>query len=175
MNHAILNIKNWLHENQMEPNIKETHVLNFRGEVSATLNRSLKVPCRQQRALDLGVKKLLSWNAKQRTTKAIKAYRIKCTLSPSCNLSSELNAYVGYVIPVITFASQAWMPSRSNMHDIEKVQKLATKYIHCSGEDYKHSSLKVNLLPLSRFMEMLDLLYLLSLIRVAYDMNPGSI
>ena len=74
MNQAMLNIKNWLHENQMESNIKKTHALSLEGEVSATLNRSLIVPCTQQRDLGRVVPNNLSWkaNCERRTTKTIR-------------------------------------------------------------------------------------------------------
>ena len=45
------------------------------------------------------------------------------------SVTTKLNAYTGYVVLIVTYASQAWTPSRSNMEQLERVQKLATKWI----------------------------------------------
>ena len=43
------------------------------------------------------------------------------------SVTTSLTAYIGYVVPIVTYASQAWTPSRSNMEQLERVQKLATE------------------------------------------------
>ena len=41
----------------------------------------------------------------------------------------KLNAYKGYVVPVIAYASEAWSPNKGEMRDIEQFQKRATSWI----------------------------------------------
>ena len=96
-------------------------------------------------------------------------FQIKRSLSSICNQATKLNAYIGYVVQVATHASQAWMPSRTNMLDLEKVQKLATKWILCSNESYKERLTNLKLLPLCLYIELHDLLYLLAIMRGDYD------
>ena len=89
-----------------------------------------KVPCTKHRGLGLVVANsfIVNANCERRTTKQIKDfYQIKRILSPSCNLYSKFNAYVGHVIPIINFASKTRIRSIFNMHEIEKVQQLAAK------------------------------------------------
>ena len=50
------------------------------------------------------------------------------------SVTTRLNANTGYVVPIVTYASQAWTPSRSNMEQLERVQKLATKWILFWGQ-----------------------------------------
>ena len=42
---------------------------------------------------------------------------------------NHLNAYLGYVVPKVTYCSQVWFPNKSQMKEIEKLQKIATKWI----------------------------------------------
>ena len=96
-------------------------------------------------------------------------YQIKRNLSSTCSQATKLNAYIGYVVQVATYASQAWMPSRTNMTDLEKVQKLATKWSLCSNESYKERLTNLKLLPLCLYIELHDLLYMLAIMRGDYD------
>ena len=34
---------------------------------------------------------------------------------------SKLNAFLGYVVPIVTYCSQAWLPNKSQMKEIEKL------------------------------------------------------
>ena len=56
-------------------------------------------------------------------------FQIKRSLSQKCAIISKLNTYTGYVVPILTFASQTWLPNKTNSATLEKVQKLATRWI----------------------------------------------
>ena len=92
----------------------------------------------------------------------------KRNLSSSCDWKVKLNAYFGYV-PIVVYASQTWLPSRSKLHDFEKVQHHATKWILNSNQSDRNCLVTLKLLPLSLYVEMHDLLLLLSIIRGDYD------
>ena len=113
----------------------------------------------------------LSWsaNCQLRTTKAWKAfYTLKRNVSSRTSMETKLNAYIGYVVPVLTYASQVWYPSKTDMKSIEKIQQKATKWI-CGGNDEYHQRLEtLKILPLSMYMEMHDVLYLLSILEGNY-------
>ena len=172
LNKTTLNIDRWLSSNQMKPNVKKTHLLNFKGDLRAKLSGYDITNCSTQRDLGLIVAENLNWssNCELRSTNAMRAFfQVKRSLSTICNQDTKLNAYVGYVVQVATHASQAWMPSRTNMLDLEKVQKLATKWILCSNESYKERLTNLKLLPLCLYIELHDLLYLLAIMRGDYD------
>ena len=50
----------------------------------------------------------------------------------------KLNAYKGYIVPVIGYASQAWSANKVEMRDIEKIQKRATSWILGIWENYNN-------------------------------------
>ena len=56
-----------------------------------------------------------------------------------CNWMTRLNAYIGYVVPIATYALQAWLPNKAGMQDFEGVQQIATKWIFESLRPYKDS------------------------------------
>ena len=70
-----------------------------------------------------------------------------------------------------TLALQYSDPSKSNMADIEKVQKQATKCIVATGLSYKERLLKLNLLPLCFYIEMHDILTLFVFLINLYDVE----
>ena len=56
-------------------------------------------------------------------------------------METKLNTYIGYVVPVLTYASQVWYPSKTDMKSIEKIDHKATKWI-CGGNDEYHQRLE---------------------------------
>ena len=69
----------------------------------------------------------------------------------------------------MTYCSQAWQPNKSNLAKFEKVQEIATKWILNASFEYKDRLLQLKLLPLSLYVEMHNLLLLISLDRNEYD------
>ena len=88
------------------------------------------------------------------------------------SLKNKLNAYTGYVVPILSYCSQAWLPNRQQMKKIEKLQKRATSWIlsrrNCT---YKETLIALKLLPLSMYVELHDLLLLLSLLDNKFDIK----
>ena len=67
----------------------------------------------------------LSWarNCKKRVSKAWRSFYVKRNISPIANITTKLNAFIGYVVPALTFASQVCFPSKLDSKALEKVQK----------------------------------------------------
>ena len=53
----------WLNENQIKPNIKKTHSLNIKSELSASVLDNCIEPCKEQIDLGLIVNWNLTWNS----------------------------------------------------------------------------------------------------------------
>ena len=68
-------------------------------------------------------------------------------------------------------ASQVWYPSKL----LERVQKTATKWICSSRDDYRTRRTRRNTLPISMYMELHDVLFLLSVIDGKYNINCATI
>ena len=79
-------------------------------------------------------------------------------------METKVNAYIGYVVPVLTYASQVWYLSNTDIKSIKKIQHEATKWI-CGENDEHHQRLEtLKILPFSMYMEMYVVLYLLSIL-----------
>ena len=80
-----------------------------------------------------------------------------------------MNAYTGYVVPIAVYASQTWLPNKGNLTEFEKVQHHATKWIIGSDLSYQNRLIKLHILPLSLYVEIHDLLMLLSIKTGEFD------
>ena len=125
-----------------------------------------------QKDLGLVITKSLTWhnNYQQRTNKALKAlFSLKRNLSSNCSINVKINAFTGYVMPILTYCSQSWLPNNSCLRDTERVQKIATKWFYGSHIEYRERLPKCNLLPVSMYYELHDILYRDSLLKGKYD------
>jgi hypothetical protein len=76
------------------------------------------------------------------------------------------------VLPILSYASSAWYPNVSGMRSIESTQRKATKWIIGDYDlDYKKRLLRTNILPLSLYLELNDLLFLSKIISSSYDFD----
>ena len=139
LNVATNKIESWLQTNRMQPNIKESTIISFKGDLKATLMSITLNFLDTQEELRLMVycKLTRNDNCSGRATKAIKAfYQINRSLFHKCTIQAKLNACTGYLVPIVTYASQALFQSRANMEQIKREQKLATKWILGSVDHY---------------------------------------
>ena len=110
-----------------------------------------------------------SANCQCRTTKAWKAfYTFKRKFSSRTSMETKLNAHIGYEVPALTYASEVWYISKTDMKSIEKIQHKAMNWI-CGGNDEYHQRVEtLKILPVSMYMEMHDVLYLPSILEGIY-------
>ena len=94
---------------------------------------------------------------------------LKRNISATCSWVNKLHSYTGYIVPIITYCSQAWPPSRANLVSFERVQVMARKWILNCNFDYKGRLVKLKLLPLCLYVEMHDLLIYFSLVNSKYN------
>ena len=66
----------------------------------------------------------------------------------------KLNAYKGYVVTVIAYASETWSTNKGELRDIEKIQKRATSWLLGIWENYNNKLKQLELLPLSMHFEL---------------------
>ena len=175
-NQALKHIQQWSNENDMVLNLDKSKILSIKGE-TVEPNQELEVVKTQK---DLGVimSSNLSWagNCRKRVSMAWRSfYYVKRNISPIANVTTKLNGYVGYVVPVLTYASEVWFPSKLESKALEKVQKTATKWIGSSKDDYKTRLARLEILPISMYMELHDLLLLLSIMKGNYNIRRSKI
>ena len=105
--------------------------------------------------LELIVTNNLSWteHAKTRSAKSLKTFfSLKINLAISSTISTKKNSYRGYVVPIISYASSLWKPSKSELALTEKVQHRASVWILGTNKlSYKSRLQRLHLLPLSLY------------------------
>ena len=114
-------------------------------------------------------------NCQARTCKALNAlYNIKRNVSKPCRTKTKLIAYVGHVMPILTYCSQTWAPNTTHCKSIERVQKTAMRWIAPTESTYKKRLLLTHLLPVTLYLELHDLLYLLRRTDCSTTENQGN-
>ena len=167
-------LENWCYENLMTTNTSKCKLLKLRGNLSTKLNDTELHPTNNQKDLSLLITRnvTLNENCEIRAQKATRAFfQLKRNISTTCSWVNKLHSYTGYIVPIITYCSQAWSPSRANLVSFERVQVMATKWILNYNLDYKGRLVKLKLLPLCLYVEMHDLLMYLSLVNSKYDIS----
>ena len=126
----------WCLKNKMTLNENRRYILPIKGQEKPKISLNKK---------DVGITMALklNWkpNVEKRCSKALKVFTKK---------SAELNAYAGYVVPIVTYATQAWFANKTATKEIERVPKKELNYKKRLG--------KLNSLPLSLYIELRNLL-----------------
>ena len=120
----------------------------------------------------------LGWNenCSRRSANALKAlFKIRRNVTKKCNIQNKIHAYTGYVIPMLTYASQAYHPSIGSLKKLEKVQKQATAWFYGYDISYKCRLIKSKLLPVSLYIELHDVLFLLDLLEQKMDIEHSEL
>ena len=81
---------------------------------------------------------------------------IKRNTSPKVLISTKLNAYISYVVHVITYGFQVWHPSKPDMRNIDIIKHRTTAWIRRTRSDYKNTLIALNILHLSLHIELQD-------------------
>ena len=103
-------------------------------------------------------------------TESVQLLRI--STSASTKPSAKINAYAGCVVPIVTYATQAWFANKTETKEIERVEKKATSLILNNWElNYKKRLGKLNLLPLSIYIELDDLCLFIAFLLENYNVN----
>ena len=113
---------------------------------------------KKQKNLVVLVNSDLTWlsNVDLRNSKVLRAlYQIKRNVSKNVTLEAKLNAYTGYVDPILAYSSQFSHLTTTCLRKVEKIQRLATKWFFGVNVDYKTRLMKCGLLPISMYIEFM--------------------
>ena len=175
MQEDVKNLENWCSENSMILNNKKCKLLNVKGSCQIQLLNSQLQDAFVHRDLGIQMTANLSWssNCESRVQSAIKAfYLIKRNVSSKASTKSKLDLYIGYIVPIATYASQVWYANKSELKQLERIQRKATAWILSSTEiDYPQRLRLLMLLPLSMYIELHDILFLFAVKNQKYDIN----
>ena len=174
LNETTATIDYWCATNGMQLKVNKCGILVLSGQMNGEHSNENIALLEPQKDLGFVITKTLTWhnNCQQRTNKALKAlFSLERNLSSNCSINVKINAFTGYVMPIFTYCSQSWLPNNSCLRDLERVQKIATKWFYGSHIEYRERLLKYNLLPVSMYYELHDILYLDSLLKGKYDID----
>ena len=168
-------LENWCLDNSMVLNSKKCNILNIKGECNILLFNSQLQTTNVHRDLGVQVTGSLSWspNCESRVQSSLRSfYQIKRNVSSKTSLKSKIDLYCGYIVPIVTYASQAWYANKSEMQQLERVQRKASAWILQTADmEYSERLKKIKLLPLSVYMELHDILFFFAVSTRKYDWN----
>ena len=119
-------LENWCLDNSMVLNSKKCNILNIKGECNILLFNSQLQTTNVHRDLGVQVTGSLSWspNCESSVQSSLRSfYQIKQNVSSKTSLKSKIDLYCGYIVPIVTYASHAWYANKSEMQQLERVQR----------------------------------------------------
>ena len=143
----------------MSMNLTKNKLLWIKGSAQISLpNYTLEVT---QSIKDLGlfVTDSLNWtlHAKKRTEKALNAFFLMKQNLCKANFATRKNAYVCYLVPIVSYGAALWKPSNGDLALLESVQRKTMSWIFKTSNSalsFKEKLQKINILPLSIYQEL---------------------
>ena len=125
----------------------------------------------EHKDLGLYIADNLNWDAhvEEKCSKANKVFFMMKRNSPHISVKSKLNLY-----KTMVYASCCWHASVRSMRNLEAVQKRVTRWILPYCENYQERLLLLNLLPVSLYLQLTDLLMLSKLIAGCFDFDSSA-
>ena len=119
----------------------------------------------------------LKWiyHIKTATKKALGVFFMLKRSSPKLNPSTKLNLYKSMVLPILIYGSSCWFANVESCKLLENVQKRCLKWIsYSNNSNYKELLQKNGILPLSLYMQLLDILLLSKVFEGYFDFDPTA-
>ena len=178
LQHDLITINLWCKDNSMSLKLKKCHNIIFKDpqlDLNMYLGDHILEKTCSEKDLGIQITNNLNWSAhaKIRAQKAIGClFLIKRNISKSASLKMKLNSYCGYITPIVSYGSPIWKANKCELKIIEDVQRKATRSIlSCNNINYKDGLIRLNLLPLSLYHEMQDILLLHKIINDQYNFH----
>ena len=141
------------------------------------MNEVAVKPVKVQKDLGVLISNDLSWkeNCNLRRTKSLKSlWILKRSIYFKSTTKAKLKAYTGYVVPVILYAREVWYPTKTDLSNIERIQKSATQWILNITIPYKERLKELIFLPLSMYFELNSLLLSCAITDHKYDIKTSD-
>ena len=116
----------------MNLHVDKCSLIHFKKQSVVKMNEVAVKPVKVQKDLGVLISSDLSWkeNCNLRRTKSLKSlWFLKSDISFKSSTKAKLNAYTRYVVPVISYASEVWYLTKTDLSNIERIQKSATQWI----------------------------------------------
>ena len=168
-------VQNWVATNKMELAVDKCAILNIRRPEKdfELLNQNLN-SLQAVKDLGINVSKKLTWSAhiNARFNKANRVlYLIRRYVAYAVKPFIKLGLYKSLVLPVLLYGINCTTSSKSDLVNLEKLQRKAVRWITGRNEPYENQLRLLNILPLPMYIQMNDLLTLSKLTQEGRDDN----
>ena len=170
-------LERWCTANSMAFNASKCHMTFGTNSQSPALklNNIYLEQSRSEKDLGTTVSDTLKWTSHVQKVcdKANKVFHmVKRNVSRLLPYQQKLHLYKSMVLPILCYGSPAWCPSKTDMRNIESVQRRATNWIIDFNDlSYKERLTALNLLRISLYLQVIDLLFFSRLINGDYMIN----
>ena len=173
-------LETWCDLNDMIFNVDKCHLLSFTKNCPSSLilyNEELKTVSSEK---DLGIiiSTSLKWS-EHITYICGKSNRVLSMLKRNSarrlHWHQRLNMYKSMVLPILSYGCCVWNLSKADMKSLEQVQRRASDWILGYPElNYKQRLYALNILPLSMYFQISDLLMLSKLLSKKYNVSLNN-
>ena len=139
----LISLHNWCVANKMNLHDDKCSLIHFKNQSVVKTNEVAVKLVKVQKDLGVLISNDLSWkeNCNLRRTKSQKSmWFLKRNISIKSTTKAKLKAYTGYVVPVISYACEVWYSTKTDLSNIERIQKSATQWILNYTIPYKKDS-----------------------------------
>ena len=152
-------VQNWVATNKMELAVDKWAILNIRGPEKdfEPLNQNLN-SLQAVRDLGINVSKKLTWSAhiNDRLNKANTVlYSIRRNVAYAVKPRIKLELYKSLILSVLLCGINCTTPSKSDLGNLEKLQRKAVKWITGRNKPYENQQKLLNILPLPMYINNL--------------------
>ena len=173
-------IHQWCSKHKMQFNVSKCAHMCFVGSPCQNLTLADEPVPFSLSTKDLGlhVTADLKWNVHIQETTS-NAFSALCFLKRNTverlSTSTKLSLVKSMVLPILLYGSTVWYASTTNLRKLEQTQWKAVKWVLANDEPNYNVALKrLNLLPLSLYLELNDILLLSNIIsnKIDFDWQP---
>ena len=168
-------LQRWSENNKLPFNLEKCHVMSFtKLNLQVFIGDHLLTQSTEEKDLGVMITNDLKWNTHilSRCKKAhCVLHMLMRNVSPLTSWRTKCDLYKSMVLPVLTYCSPVWSPSKAALTKLEQVQKRATAWILSYDCTYRDPLVFLNLLPLTLNLQIYDLLTFSKIVNGVNDFN----
>ena len=172
----IYRVQQWSESNGLQLNVAKCVYMTFQGPSHEVLLDERIIPLSETHS-DLGllIAANLRWtqHVNRQCQNASRVFYMIKRNAPNLPPVVKVNLYKSMILPVLIYASVCWSPNIGDLKKMESFQKRVTRWI-LYDDNYCDRLTKLNLLPLSLYLQLTDLLMLSKIIAGKHDVDYSS-
>ena len=162
LQHDMQLLHRWSEKNKLPFNLEKCHVLTFtKTSLQVFIGDHLLTHSTEEKYLGVMITNDLKCNTHifSRCKKAhCVLHMLMRNVSPLASWRTKCDLYMSMVLPVLTYCSPVWSPSKAALTKLEQVQTRSTAWILSYDCTYRDRLIFLNLLPLTLNFQVYDLL-----------------